>query len=509
LKINLETNLYFCLHGHFYQPPRENPLTGEIEKQPSASPFHNWNERIYQECYKPNTEAVIVNNQGDVVNRINNYEYMNFNFGPTLLDWIRDKHPRLFFKILEADKKSLLKHNGHGNAIAQVYNHIIMTLANKKDKITQVKWGLKHFNFYFGRDSEGIWLSETACDLETLEVLADEGVKYTILDPSQAEKIRKFNSVNSTDVSDSSINPKIPFRCYLDSKKEKYIDIFFYDGPFAKSIAFDDMIYSAEKMLGRIEAIKIRDHKSDQLISAATDGETFGHHKHFTERTIAFLLTVLAPNKGYKVVNFGEYLAAHPPEYEVSIKKGIAGKGTSWSCVHGTGRWYEDCGCHTGGEPGWNQKWRTPLRSSLNHLRDSLSEIYETNSAEYFKDIWEARNNYIDILLDSSEDAKNDFFAGNAKNDLGDKEKNICIQLLEMQKYAMFMFTSCGWFFSDISGIETQQTLEYAKRALEISTDFTDVSEIEKKFLDELEKAKSNRPAFGNGKEIYLKLKSS
>jgi alpha-amylase/alpha-mannosidase (GH57 family) len=269
------------------------------------------------------------------------------------------------------------------------------------------------------------------------------------------------------------------------------------------------MIYSAEKMLGRIEAIKIRDHKSDQLISAATDGETFGHHKHFTERTIAFLLTVLAPNKGYKVVNFGEYLAAHPPEYEVSIKKGIAGKGTSWSCVHGTGRWYEDCGCHTGGEPGWNQKWRTPLRSSLNHLRDSLSEIYETNSAEYFKDIWEARNNYIDILLDSSEDAKNDFFAGNAKNDLGDKEKNICIQLLEMQKYAMFMFTSCGWFFSDISGIETQQTLEYAKRALEISTDFTDVSEIEKKFLDELEKAKSNRPAFGNGKEIYLKLKSS
>ncbi len=503
----MKKKFYICIHGHFYQPPRENPWTGEIEKQISASPFHDWNERIYQECYKPNSEAVIVDYSGKVLKRINNYEYINFNFGPTLLSWIKDKHPKTFFKILEADKKSLLKHSGHGNAIAQVYNHIIMPLANRNDKITQVKWGLDFFKFYFGRKSEGIWLSETAVDMETIRVLIEERVKYIILDPSQADEIKKISSDEDwINVSDSSINPKHPYRCYADDKKKKFIDIFFYDGPFAKNISFDDVASSAERMMDKINYITLPDYDKDQLISVATDGETYGHHKHFTERTIAYLLTELAPGRGYKVVNYGEYLSRHKPAYEVILKKGKNNEGTSWSCVHGVSRWKEDCGCHTGGEPGWNQKWRTPLRDSLNNLRDTLIKIYESKGTEYFKDIWTARNEYINILLDNSEDAKSDFFTNNAKKDLDENEKDICIMLLEMQKYAMFMFTSCGWFFSDISGIETQKILEYARRAIEITKELTGDKEIEKEFLNELEKAKSNKPEFSDGKKIYFKM---
>jgi alpha-amylase/alpha-mannosidase (GH57 family) len=498
-KINL------CIHGHYYQPPRENPKTGEIDSQPSAAPFHDWNERIYQECYKPNTEAIIINNSGEVINRVNNYENMNFNFGPTLLNWIKSKHPKTLNKIIEADKKSILKHNGHGNAIAQAYNHIILPLANYRDKITQIKWGLKHFKHFFGRDSEGIWLPETACNPETLRVVADEGVKYVILDPLQAEKIRKLNSFESwRDVSASSINPKIPYRCFTDATKNNYVDIFFYDGPFARSIAFEDVIFSADKMMQKIEQIKLNAFDNNQLISIATDGETYGHHKHFTERTLAYLLTVLAPSRGIKVVNYGEYLSENPPEHEVVIKDGKGGDGTAWSCVHGTGRWKEDCGCNTGGEINWNQKWRTPLRDSLNYLRDELSVVYEKYGSVYFKNVWEARNDYIHLFLDGSEKNKEIFFEKHSKNGLLADEKKISLDLLEMQKFAMFMFTSCGWFFSDISGIETVQILEYARRAIEITESISGNTNIEQEFLKILENAKSNKPEYGNGKQIYL-----
>jgi len=335
-----------CIHGHFYQPPRENPWTNEIELQLSAAPFHDWNERIMQECYKPNTEAIIINLQtGKVLERVNNFEYLNFNFGPTLLNWIKEKHPNTFVKIIEADKKSVEQHNGHGNAIAQVYNHIIMPLANIRDKITQIKWGLRDFEFNFSRKSEGIWLAETACNQATIELLIEEGIKYIILDPSQAFKIKRFPKGDWEDVIDHNINTKFPYRCYSEKNTNKFINIFFYDGPLSRNIAFDDIIYSAERMMERFESIFSNDENKSQLVSVAVDGETFGHHKHFTERTIAYLLTKLAPLKNINVVNFGEYLELNPPESEVKIKPGVKGEGTSWSCVHGVGRWKENCGC--------------------------------------------------------------------------------------------------------------------------------------------------------------------
>ncbi len=381
-----------CIHGHFYQPPRENPWTGEIEKQDSAAPFHDWNEKIYQECYKTNAHARIINDKGVVLKEINNYAYLNFNFGPTLLNWIKIKHPETYKEIIEADKQSIHLHNGHGNAIAMAYNHIIMPLANEHDKITQVKWGLKDFEFHFGRKSESIWLPETACNWDTIEVLISEGIKYIILDVSQAEKIRKIGDESWTDVSNGSIDPKMPYRCFSQVKPEKYTDIFFYDGPISKAIAFEDVLKNSVNLLDKIIQAVPQNSVENPIVSVATDGETFGHHKKFTERTLAYFLSVLAPENNIKIVNYSEYLENHKPTYEVRIKTGKNGEGTSWSCPHGVERWKSDCGC--GGERGWHQRWRAPMRETLNWLRDKLITIYESEGSKYLKDVWNARNDY-------------------------------------------------------------------------------------------------------------------
>lgn len=507
---------YICIHGHFYQPPRENPETGEFDKEPSAAPFYNWNERIYQECYKPNTEAAIIDNSGKVLRRVNNYEYLSFNFGPTLLDWIKQKHPDRLSKIIEADKISVKKHNGHGNAIAQVYNHIIMPLANRRDKITQIRWGVKHFQFHFGRMPESIWLAETACDNRTLECLIEENIRYIILDPSQALKIRKISnnkfSEDWIDVSGGKINPKIPYRYFSQNKSRQnndFIDIFFYDGPLSKGIAFDNMVYDTKKILERINFAKLDNYDRNQLISIAVDGETFGHHKHHTERTIAFLFDEYAEQNGYKITNFGEYLDIEPPVHEVNINEGPYNEGTSWSCIHGVGRWKENCGCNAGGGQNWNQEWRRPLRNAINQLNCKISLLYESEGRKYFKDIWDARNDYIDVLLEP--DRKKEFFNKHGLKKFTSKDIKYCSDLLEMQRYSMLMFTSCGWFFSDISGIEAKKILSYAKYAVKFAENLSGLN-FESDFIEELSKAKSNLSASDSdfsgkdGGEIYYNL---
>lgn len=499
----MEHKSYLCLHGHFYQPPRENPWTDEIELQPLAAPFHDWNERIFHECYKPNTEAIIADlSTNEVLEKINNYQYLSFNFGPTLLHWMSVKYPETYNKIIEADKISLKNHNGHGNAIAQVYNHIIMPLANRQDNITQIKWGLYDFEYHFERKSEGIWLAETACSDDTLEYLIEEGVRFIILDPSQALKVRKAKESNWRDVSYGNIDTRQPYRAFSRVNPDKFIDIFFYEGPLSKNIAFDDVIYSAERLMYRIESLVIPNYDKPQLINIAVDGETFGHHKHFTERTIAYLTAKLVPERGFTVTNYSEYLSQFPPDYEVHLKKGNNGEGTSWSCIHGVERWKSDCGCNTGGEPGWNQKWREPLRNAMNGLRDSLASIFVTEGKKYFKDVWKARNEYIKIILNSSNENVNSFFMENSGKIPSEDETKKAIKLLEIQKYSLLMFTSCGWFFSDISGIETVQILAYAKRAIEITKELYGVN-CEENLLKELENAISNKAEFKNGAEIY------
>jgi alpha-amylase/alpha-mannosidase (GH57 family) len=492
-----------CIHGHFYQPPRENPWTGEIEKQDSAEPYHDWNERIWDECYKPNSQAEILNDTNEAVAVINNYELLNFNFGPTLLAWIKNKHPETYEKIIAADKASVKAHGGHGNAIAMCYNHMIMPLANFNDKITQVRWGMADFKHHFGRESEGIWLPETACNWETLEVLINLGVKYIILDTSQADAVRKIGTTEWTDVSDYSINSKHPYRSFSKVDNTKFIDIFFYDGPVSKAVAFDDVLASSENLLNKIFSAADKNDDEPQLISVATDGETFGHHKKFAERTLAYFLAHLAKENDLKIVNYGEYLESHPPEFEVRIKFGDKGEGTSWSCVHGVKRWKEDCGCGGGGD--WHQQWRKPLRETMDWLRDQLIVLYENLGRLVFKDVWKARNEYINVLLDDSNEAKQLFFINNSLKKLDEDEINAALKLLEMQKYSMLMYTSCGWFFSEISGLETVKILEYASRAMEIAKEITGIG-LEGEFAKRLAKAKSNLTRYRNGKGVYEKL---
>lgn len=492
-----------CIHGHFYQPPRENPWTGEIERQDSAKPYHDWNERIYEECYKPNSQADIINDKGETVLEVNNYEYINFNFGPALLAWIQNKHPETYQKIINADKRSISLHGGHGNAIAMCYNHMIMPLANFNDKITQVKWGLADFRHNFGRESEGIWLPETACNMETIEVLISEGVKYIILDTSQAEQVRKIGDLSWTDVSENTIDPKMPYRCFSKVNSDKYLDIFFYNGPVSKAVAFDDVLKSSQNLLNKIITASDDDISMHQLVSVATDGETFGHHKKHAERTLAFFIRSLAPQNNLKMVNFGQYLEKNPPTCEVKIKPGKSGLGTSWSCVHGVERWRDDCGCGGGG--GWHQEWRAPLKETLDWLRDSMIVIYENFGSQLFKDVWKARNDYIKLVLKNNSTALHNFFANNAVRKLTETEMNTAMQLLEMQRNAMLMYTSCGWFFSEISGLETVKILEYASMAMDITKEITGVS-FEAEFKKRLERAPSNIPKYENGSNVFDEL---
>ena len=500
MKQNKKT--YLTIHGHFYQPPRENPWLDTIERQDSALPCHDWNERVTKECYTPNSVSKIVTQNNRIIDIVNNYLYISFNFGPTLLSWMELHSPYTYERIIKADVESAYKNNGHGNAIAQVYNHIIMPLANKKDKYTQVIWGIKDFEYRFGRKPEGMWLAETACDDETLEVLADCGIKFTILSPHQAKAIRKMNTEKWTDVSWGTIDPARAYRYYIKSSKDKskYIDLFFYDGSISKSVAFDELLTDGNKFISRLKDGRSDQRDYNQLVHIATDGESYGHHTKFGDMALSYILKVRAKDEGFEITNYANYLEQEGVQFEVDIKDV-----SSWSCAHGVGRWMCDCGCSTGGGPGWNQKWRKPLREALDYLRDEMIVIYEENAQKYFSDVWKARNEYIDVVLDRCKTTINNFIESNQKFDLEKTDLINALKLLEIQRHAMLMYTSCGWFFSEISGIETTQIMKYAARAIQLAKAFSS-KDLESDFLKILSRAQSNIPGFGTGKDVYEKF---
>lgn len=505
-------NFGLCLHAHFYQPPRENPWIEEIEVQESAAPYENWNERIYQQCYRPNVFARVLDSKNKITDVVNNLEQISYNFGPTLLSWIQAKHPRVYSRILRADEASRQAHRGHGNAIAQVYNHMIMPLASKRDKITQVRWGIEDFRRRFARDPESIWLAETACNEETLEVLVEEGIKFIILEPHQAQSVCPLNPDRLKqrpegpwqDVSHGAIDPKRSYRCFLKNHPGRFIDIFFYDGPISREIGFGDLAFDAHMFADRLESAKV-DSAEAQLIQAATDGETFGHHRAFGERALAYLTRVELAKRNFRIFNYGEFHALHPPQWAVQLKEGENGEGTSWSCSHGVKRWKDHCGCRGGGPLEWTQHWRKPLRDSLDWLRDELTRIYEQHGSGKFKDVWAARDEYIKVILDRSDKNIRHYFEQHAREPLSKEDTVFCLKLLEMQRHAMLMYTSCGWFFSEISGIETLQILEYAARAMELAQAVSGES-LEEEFLNRLAEAKSNVRALKDGRGVYEKL---
>jgi alpha-amylase/alpha-mannosidase (GH57 family) len=487
---------YVCIHGHFYQPPRENPYLEAIELQDSAYPYHDWNERITAECYAPNAASRILDAQNRIVKLKNNYSQISFNFGPTLLSWLKDQAPHVHADILQADKDSAAHYSGHGSAMAQGYNHMILPLANRRDKVTQVKWGIKDFESRFGRAPEGMWLPETAVDTETLEVLAENNIQFTILAPRQAKRVRAKDSTRFHDVTGARIDPAHAYSAKLPSKKR--INLFFYDGPISQGVAFEGLLGDGKRFADRLMSGFSDERKGPQMVHIATDGESYGHHHHFGEMALSYALDEIDRAGVAKLTNYGEFLEKHPPEDQVEIVDN-----SSWSCVHGVERWRSDCGCNSGGHP-WNQQWRAPLREALDWLRDRLAPIFESRLKMYFRDPWAGRDDYIRVILDRSQEVRDSFFADHAIRPLEPAEQVTALKLLEMQRHAMLMYTSCGWFFDELSGIETVQVIHYAGRALRLAEDVSGES-IEPEFLQQLSKAKSNLPEHGTGAQIYEK----
>jgi alpha-amylase/alpha-mannosidase (GH57 family) len=486
---------YICIHGHFYQPPRENPWLEAIEIQDSAYPYHDWNERITAECYAPNTASRILDGEGRIIQIPNNYSWMSSNFGPTLLAWMADRDPATYGEILKADRMSQMNFSGHGSALAQSYNHMIMPLASDRDRLTQIIWGIRDFEHRFGRFPEGMWLPETAVDLKTLDLMAEQGIRFTILAPHQARRVRPKGQKNWREVGGGHIDPTMAYELQLPSGRK--INLFFYDGPISKAVAFDDLLQRGENLAHRLVGA-FSDHRSwPQLVHIATDGETYGHHKPHGDMALAFALQYLQSNRLARVTNYGEFLERHPPTHQVEIFEN-----TSWSCLHGVERWWKDCGCNSGGHPGWSQAWREPLRNALDWLRDNLALRFEARAGELLKDPWGARNEYIRVILDRSPENVEQFLARHALRELAAEDKCTVLRLLELQRSAMLMYTSCGWFFDDLSGPETVQIIQYAGRAIQLDQEvFGD--DIEAPFLDLLERARSNLPEHGDGRRIY------
>jgi len=491
-------NRYVCIHCHFYQPPRENPWLEDVELQDSAYPYHDWNEKVTEECYRQNAASRILDRDKKIIDIVNNYSKISFNFGPTLLSWLQRHDLQVYESIIEADKRSQESFSGHGAAIAQVYNHIIMPLANTRDKHTQVMWGIRDFEYRFGRKPEGMWLPETAVDLETLELLAEHEIRFTILAPHQAKRIRRIGNRQWKRVEDDRIDTTRPYICQLASGRT--VNLFFYHCPVALDVVDGRLLKSGESFAEDLTGILDKNPKEAQLAHIATDGETFGHHHRYADMALAYCLRHIESNNVANITVYGEYLEKFDPTYEVEIREN-----TSWSCSHGVERWRSDCGCFYGRYPSGAQQWRTPLREAMDWLRDQLARLYENKMAEYVSDPWRIRNEYIDVINDRSVENVENFFLRFTARKLASDEKVMFLKLLEMQRNALLMYTSCGWFFDDISGIEAVQIMRYANRAIQLAKEING-SDFETGFKDIVEKAQVNAKKFANGKEVYQAL---
>jgi len=491
----LATHKHICIHGHFYQPPRENAWLEVIEIQDSAHPYHDWNERISAECYSPNTASRILDKVGGAIKNItNNYARISFNFGPTLLSWMEAYDAETYAAILQADKESLEHFHGHGSALAQVFNHMILPLANRRDRETQVIWGIRDFEHRFQRKPEGMWLAETAVDTESLEILAEQGILFTILAPRQAKATRKVGESVWMEVNDQTVDTRKAYRINLPSGKQ--ITVFFYDGNISQGVAFNGLLFDGKRFAERLMDGFDKSDPGPQLVNIATDGETYGHHHKSGDMALAFCLDYIEKDKDIVLTNYGSFLEKFPPEHEAQIVEN-----SSWSCVHGIERWRSNCGCNSG-KVGFTQSWRGPLRESLDWLRDTLTEIFDKEGSKYFQDPWGARNEYIHVIVHRNDETIDQFMATNG---LPGIDVNKALRLMELQRHTMLMYTSCGWFFDEISGIETVQIMQYACRAIQLSKQLTD-RVLEGEFLKRLENAPSNLPAYKTGAGVYKKL---
>ena len=483
-----------CIHGHFYQPARENPWTGAVPLAPDAYPFHDWNARITAESYGPNAWSQIRDTQGRVSEIVNNYERINFNFGATLLVWLELNAREVYDAIIAADKASQGRFSGHGSAMAQCYNHMIMPLANERDKDTQVVWGIADFRHRFGRYPEGMWLPETAVDVRSLEVLAAHGIVYTILAPRQIAATRPIGSTEWALNEHESVNTHHPYIVHLPSGRS--ISVFVYNGALARSVAFEHTLTNGEHFAARLMSCFDESDDAAQLVHIATDGETYGHHHTFGDMALAYALRAIERHSNVRLTNYAEFLHLHPPTHEATILEN-----TSWSCAHGVERWRSDCGCRMNVNMPWNQEWRTPLREGMDWLRDSINDQFETQAKKCFADPWAARNDYISLSIDHTDDAQKEFFARHQARRLNSTSRAHALALLELQRHMMLMYSSCGWFFDDISGVEATILLQQAGWVIAQARSLLNVDVLEG-YLERLSRAKSNDPDAHDGAAI-------
>jgi alpha-amylase/alpha-mannosidase (GH57 family) len=486
---------YVCIHGHFYQPPRENPWLGEVEEEEGAYPYHDWNERITEECYAPNTSSPVLNGDLRVRDFVNNYSRMSFDFGPTLLSWMERKAGEVYRALLEADRVSGERFSGHGSALAHPYAHSILPLDSPRDRRTQILWGMRDFRHRFGREPEGMWLPETAVNLETLELLAERGIKFTLLAPHQAARVRALGERRWREVSGGKVDPTMPYLCRLPSGRS--LALFFYHGGLSFGVAFGGLLHSGEELAKRILG-SFSPRPGPQLVHLATDGETYGHHHRFGDMALAYCFRHLESRGEARLTVYGEYLERHPPTHEVQILEN-----TSWSCAHGLERWRRDCGCGLVHREGWSRRWRGPLREALDWLRDSLSSLYQREAGRWLKDPWRTREEYVEVVLDRSR--LEEFLRRQGAGNLPEGERVRLLKLLEMQRHLLLMYASCGWFFDEISGLETVIILRHAARALHLAREVTGV-DLEPEFVRRLGRAPSNLPEFGTGAGVYEEL---
>jgi alpha-amylase/alpha-mannosidase (GH57 family) len=491
------TERWVCVHGHFYQPPRENPWLDAIEPQPSAAPYPDWNARITAECYRPNAAARIVDGEGRITRILDNYERLSFNVGPTLMTWLEREAPDVHRALVDADERSRARFGGHGSAMAQAHSHIILPLASRRDKVTQVRWGIRDFEHRYRRLPEGMWLPECAVDTESLEVLAEEGIVFVVLAPNQARRVRPHGG--EWQAFQRGDTGRV-YRCPLPSGRS--IDLYFYDGAVAQAVAFERLLADGGALADRLTA---GGGPGAPLSHIATDGETYGHHHRYGDMALAYALTLIeqghARARGARLTNYGEFRARFPATWEVEIVED-----SSWSCAHGVERWREDCGCNSGGRPGWKQGWRRPLRAALDWLRDRCADVLEQGGAGLLRDPWAARDAYIDVVLDRRPETVAAFVAAHRVQSLApipDAPRRI-LELMELARHAMLMYTSCGWFFDDLAGIETVQILQYAARAIELAERVSGQA-IEAAFVDRLAQAESNVADEGDGRRIWAR----
>ncbi len=480
---------YICVHGHWYQPPRENPFTGVVGEQPSAAPYRNWNERITAECYEPNTQAVILGEDGSERRRMNNYEWVSSDWGPTLLDWLETNRPDTYQKIIDADRVSMSRFDGHGTAMAHCYNHTILPLSNRRDKKTQIRWGIADFEHRFDRPPQGMWLPETAVDLESLELLAEAGVVFTILSPYQAASV--FEDGEWADVGGGRIDTRFSYAVELPAGTT--ISVFFYNGPLSQEIAFNGILEDGAILAKRLIQGLGRPGDEAMLSHVATDGETYGHHHRHGEMALAKAIEDIDSDPHVSLTTYSQFLSSNPPRRTVRLVEG-----SSWSCAHGLDRWRSDCGCSSGRHADWNQEWRAPLRQALDFLRDTLIVDFETSGSRVLHDPWEARDDFIEVILSGSPD---EFLDRHCRPGVDQEARSLALDLLEIQRRAMLMYTSCGWFFDDISGLESVLVLRHAGRVIEL-TRWTLGRDLEPRFLDILEKARSNVDSI-SGRDVY------